>query len=361
MTITKKEDIFQIKIDKPVEKAALSAKAVFNSIAKPLDGLGDFEELICDIAKVQGTEDINISKRAAIIMCADNGIVEEGVSQSGKEITLSVARALSNGISSACTLAGSAGVDVIPVDIGIDTDEKPEGVRDYKITKGTKNFLKEPAMSEEELCRAIEIGITLTKELSEQGYKLLVTGEMGIGNTTTSTAVIAAALDIDSDEITGRGAGIDDNGLSRKKEVIKNGLEKYRFDEISDEKERAFKILQSVGGLDIAGMTGIVIGGAMYHVSIVLDGLISSTAAVIADMLVPGVRDYLIASHAGREKGNLLALDKLGLKPYMNGSMALGEGTGAIMLFPLIDTVCDFYKKAARFEDYNMEEYKRYS
>ena len=294
-------------------------------------------------------------------MCADNGIVEEGVSQSGKEITLSVARALSNGISSACTLAKSAGVDVIPVDIGIDTDEKLEGVMDYKIANGTKNFLKEPAMSEEELCRAIETGINITKELSEQGYKLLVTGEMGIGNTTSSTAVIAAALDIDSDEITGRGAGIDDNGLSRKKEVIKKGLEKYRFDEMIDEKERAFKILQSVGGFDIAGMTGIVIGGAMYHVSIVLDGLISSTAAVIADMLVPGVRDYLIASHAGREKGNLLALDKLGLKPYMNGSMALGEGTGAIMLLPLIDTVCDFYKKAARFEDYNMEEYKRYS
>ncbi len=361
MDIDYKEDIYKIKIDDPSEDAGRLAKKLFNSIAKPLDGLGDFEEMICKIAGIQRTENIQIDKRAAAIMCADNGIVEEGVSQSGKEITLSVAKALGSGISSACTLGKAAGVDIIPVDIGIDTDEKIEGVRDYKISHGTGNFLKGPAMSEKDTCKAIEVGFNLAGDLYREGYRILVTGEMGIGNTTTSTAVLAAALDIDSDEITGRGAGIDDKGLSRKKEVIKSALRRYSFNDIKDEKERAFEILKSVGGLDRAGMVGVVIGGAFYHMPIVLDGLISSTAAVIAEGLISGIRNYLIPSHAGREKGNLMALNYLGLSPYINGNMALGEGTGGIMLFPLLDTVCDFYKKAARFEDYNMEEYKRYT
>ena len=361
MDLSTKRDIYKIEIHKPDEAAFNRAKNRFNSIAKPLDGLGDFEEMICKIAGIQGDEDIQIKKRAALIMCADNGIVEEGISQSGKEITLNVARALGSGISSACTLGKAAGVDVIPIDIGIDSDEGIEGVRNFKIAQGTRNFLKEPAMSEKQVCKAIETSIELVKVLSDQGYSVLVTGEMGIGNTTTSTAVLAAALNIDSDEITGRGAGIDDKGLSRKKEVIRKALGLYIFNDIEDERERAFHILQCVGGLDIAGLVGVVIGGALYNMPVVLDGLISVAAAVIAQMLTSGVNDYMIASHAGREKGILQALKFLDLKPFINGNMALGEGTGGIMLFPLIDAVYNFYKNAARFNDYNMDEYKRYS
>ncbi|WP_408071310.1 nicotinate-nucleotide--dimethylbenzimidazole phosphoribosyltransferase [Butyrivibrio sp. JL13D10] len=356
-----KEDLFRIKIDAPDREAGLRAKSVFNSIAKPLDGLGDFEELICKIASIQRTEIISVDKRAAVIMCADNGIVEEGVSQSGKEITLSVAKALGNGISSACTLGKAAKVDIIPVDIGIASDEIIDGVRDHKISPGTNNFLKQPSMTETELLSAVQTGIDIAGELSKSGFHVLLTGEMGIGNTTTSAAVLSAALALDSDDITGRGAGIDDKGFCRKKEVIKKGLQKYHFEDISDQKEKAFRILQCVGGLDIAGLSGLIIGGAINHVPVVVDGIISSAAAVIADMIIPGVREYLIASHAGREKGNITALRYLGLKPYINGDMALGEGTGAIMLFPLIDTSAYFYNNAARFEDYKIEEYKRYS
>lgn len=361
MIINSEKEIFSLKVEEPDKSSAIKAKDIFNSIAKPLDGLGDFEEVICKIAGIQETPDISIGRRAAVIMCADNGIVEEGVSQSGKEITLSVARALGLGISSACTLGRAAKVDIIPVDIGIDSDEKVEGVRGYKVSKGTKNFLKQKAMESDEVLRAIGTGIELVKTLKDEGYNMLVTGEMGIGNTTTSTCVLAAALLLDSDEITGRGAGIDDKGLLRKKEVIRKALSKYHFNDIKDEKERAFNILMSVGGLDIAALSGVAIGGALFHVPIVLDGLISTTSAVIADMMVPGVRSFLIASHAGREKGNNLALKRLGLSPYINGNMALGEGTGAIMLFPLLDTVYSFYKNAAVFNDYNMKEYERYS
>ena len=356
-----KKDISGIRIDPPDKAAAEKAKSVFDGIAKPLDGLGDLEGMICRIAGIMHTEDINVGRRAAVIMCADNGIVEEGVSQSGKEVTLAVARALGKGISSACTLGRAARVDVIPVDIGIDCDERIRGVRDHKVAKGTRNFLKQPAMTEKEMLKALETGIEITRELKKSGYDMLITGEMGIGNTTTSTAVLAAALDLDSDGITGRGAGIDDEGLSWKKEVIREALGRYRFNDEKDEAERAFNILRSVGGLDIAGLAGLAIGGALCKVPVVLDGLISSAAAVIADMMVPGVRDYLLPSHAGREKGNMSALSYLGLSPYLNCNMALGEGTGGILLFSLIDAVYAFYKNAAGFSDYCMDEYRRHS
>ncbi|WP_026497627.1 nicotinate-nucleotide--dimethylbenzimidazole phosphoribosyltransferase [Butyrivibrio sp. WCD2001] len=362
------KDIINIKINRPSAAIYNSVKSSWDHISKPLDGLGDFEELICRIAAIQETETPVILKRAAVIYCADNGIVKEGISQSSKDITLSVAKALGSGISSACTLAGHAGVEIIPVDVGIDCEEKIPGVRDMKVSKGTRNFLKEPAMTLEETLRAIDCGINLVKELSEQGYGIISTGEMGIGNTTTSAAVLACLLQIDSDTVTGRGAGLDDDGLSRKRQVIKTAINKYpdrnNFGELERDddtgKHSVLEILRTLGGLDIAALTGTFIGGAIYHIPIVIDGLISATAALIAERLIPGVKDYMIASHAGRESGCLLALQELGLRPYIEGNMALGEGTGALMLFPLIDMVFDFYKNAAKFSDYEIDEYKRF-
>lgn len=349
-----------IKIDKPDKISYESVRKTWDIISKPIDGLGDFEKIICRIAAIQRTDRPDISKRAALIFCADNGIVEEGISQSGKEITLSVARALGSGISSACTLAKSAGVTVIPVDVGIDTDESILGIRDMKVRKGTENFLKAPAMTESEALLAIEHGIELVKELSNDGVKIISTGEMGIGNTTTTSAVLSALLNMDSDELTGRGAGLSDEGLARKMLVIKEGTKKYSFDNIKDPKERAFEILRCLGGLDIAALSGAFIGGAIFHVPMVIDGVISSAAALIAETLLPGVRDYLVPSHKGREKGNETALSKLGLDPLINGNMALGEGTGAIMLFPLLDSVMFYYEHGAKFSDYNIDEYKRF-
>ena len=355
-----KEELFGIEICKPDSGCFDEAKKKWDSISKSIDGLGDFETLICKIAEIRGEVCPDTDKRALVVMCSDNGIVEEGISQSDKSITKAVAEALGKGISSACTLAKSARVDVIPVDIGIDTDEKIDGVRNLKVRKGTQNFLKEPAMSADDTACAISAGIKLAEDLSAEGYSLIATGEMGIGNTTTSTAVLAALLNIDSDEITGRGAGLSDSGLSRKREVIKTGLSKYDFN-IAGEKERAFEILRTLGGLDIAGLVGVFIGGAICHVPVVIDGVISATAAIIADMIAPGARAYMLPSHNGRDKGCCMALSYLGLSSYINGNMALGEGTGALMLFPIIDMVMDFYKSGALFEDYEIDKYTRLS
>ncbi len=350
-----------INIDKPDEAIFIKAKNNWDHISKPIDGLGDFETLICRIAGIQGKEQPDIGKRALIVMCSDNGIVDEGVSQSDKSITFAVAEALGKGISSACTLAKHAGVDVRPVDIGICSDEVPDGVINKKISKGTKNFLKEPAMSSEQMLSAIEAGIDIVRGLKDEGYGIIATGEMGIGNTTTSTAVLSALLKIDSDDITGRGAGLDNSGLERKKAVIRDALSLYSFDEFENDRDRAFEICRTFGGYDIAGMVGLFTGAAIFHIPIVIDGFISATSAVITKMLLPGTEDYMIPSHLGREDGIKTALNYLGLRPYINGNMALGEGTGALMLFPLIDMAMDYYERGAKFSDYKIEEYTRLS
>ena len=360
MNITSKYDIFSIQTDIPDPSVMAGIKANWDRIAKPLDSLGDFETLVCRIGAIQGIEYPDIAKRAAVIFCADNGITEENVSQSSKEVTLTVARALGSGISSACTLGKLAGVEVIPVDIGIDTAGPIEGVRSAKVAMGTRNFLKAPAMSDEELLAALGFGIGMVSELQQRGTSMISMGEMGIGNTTTATAVLCASLGQNSDALTGRGAGLDDAGLLRKKEVIRKALGIYRFDKIGDPRERAYQILRCVGGLDMAGLAGLAIGGALYHVPVVLDGVISSASALIAAMMVPGVKDYLIPSHKGKETGNNMALSALGLRPLIGGNMALGEGTGALMLFPLLDMVMGYYATGAGFTDYGMAKYSRF-
>ena len=360
MNITNKHDIFSIQTDSPDLSIMTRIKANWDRIAKPLDSLGDFETLVCRIGAIQGREYPDIAKRSAVIFCADNGITEEKVSQSGREVTLTVARALGSGISSACTLGRLAGVEVIPVDIGIDTAEPIQGVRSAKVARGTRNFLKAPAMSDEELLAALSFGIGMVSELQQRGASMISMGEMGIGNTTTATAVLCAALGQNTATLTGRGAGLDDAGLLRKKEVIRKALSIYRFDKIGDPRERAYQILRCVGGLDMAGLAGLAIGGALCHVPVVLDGVISSASALIAAAMVPGVKDYLIPSHKGKEAGNNMALSALGLRPLIGGDMALGEGTGALMFFPLLDMVMGYYATGAGFTDYGMAKYSRF-
>ncbi len=349
-----REKLLELKIEPPTAEDYKAARAKWDGISKPIDGLGDFEKVVAKIAAIQGTVAPSIDRRAAVIMCSDNGVVEEGISQAGKEITKAVAVALGSGISTACTLGRSSKVDIVPVDIGIDCDEPIEGVLDLKVRKGTRNMAKEPAMIEEEALLAIERGMNLAKDLASKGYKAIATGEMGIGNTTTSAGVLSALLQVDSDVIVGRGSGLDDEGLSRKRDVVKAAVKRYGSGD-------ALQLLTCLGGYDIAGLCGLCIGGAMNHLPVVLDGVISTTSALLAERLVPGVKEYLIPSHAGREKGNLMAIRELGLSPLIEGNMALGEGTGAIMLFPLLDVVMDYYLGGAEFSDYRIDEYKRFN
>ena len=343
-------------IRRPDEKIRKKVQENWESLAKPLDGLGIFEKIFTQIGAVTGDERVPLQKKAVIVMCADNGIVEEGISQSGQEVTYQVAESMGKRKSSVCLMAAQANAKVIPIDVGIAAEETPEGVWNKKVSRGTKNFLKQPAMTEEEALAAIEAGIDSVKKCKEDGMTLLATGEMGIGNTTTSSAVAAALLNCETAAITGKGAGLSDAGLLHKIAVIDEARKKYQFDS-----KDVFRILCSVGGLDIAGLCGVCIGGAVYGVPVVLDGVISAVAALVAERLVPGVKDFLIASHKSREPAAALILQELGVHPVIDGSLALGEGTGAVLMFGLLDTVHAVYGNRTTFSDIRVEAYKRFT
>lgn len=330
---------------------------VFNNldhVAKPIDGLGRFEAFMAQIGAVQGTEVIDISKKAVIIMCADNGIVAEGISQSGQAVTLAVVRKMAEGKSSVGKMAAAVGVDTIPVDIGVNHQGEIAGVLNRKISLGTRNFRNEPAMTEGEAIQAIFTGIEMVFACKEKGYKILATGEMGIGNTTTGSAVTAALLGCEVAEVTGRGAGLSDERLVHKQKIIEEALKKYELMGAD-----ALQILATVGGLDIAGLTGVCIGGALYHIPIVLDGVISMAAALLAERIAPGTGAYLIPSHKGREPAAERLAKALGTEPVIDGNMALGEGTGAVMMFTLLDTALSIYQDRTTFSDIRIDQYER--
>lgn len=349
-----KEYIEQLSVKAPDEKIRKKVLENWDAVAKPLDGLGRFETLIAQIGAVIGTDNIELSKKAVIIMCADNGIVEEGVSQSGQEVTTAVAKSMAKKQSSVGKMAEVIGADTIPVDIGINGKEKIDGVIDRKIRCGTRNFRKEPAMTEEEVIRAIAVGMEMVSDCKKKGYQILATGEMGIGNTTTSSAIAAALLQCEVSKVTGRGAGLSDTGLSRKQQVISEAIKKYELYHAD-----ALTILKTVGGLDIAGLVGVCIGGAVFHVPIVLDGVISMVATLLAEKILPGTKEYLLPSHKGKEPAVNLLMEALELEPVIDGKLALGEGTGAVMLFPLLDMALRIYCDRTTFSDIEIEQYKR--
>ncbi len=328
----------------------------WDRVAKPIDGMGSFETLIARIGAIQGTDKVDISQKAVLILCADNGIVEEGISQSGQEITLAVVKNMAKKSSSVGKMAKAIGVDTIPVDIGVNTKETVLGVLDRKIRCGTRNFTKEPAMTEAEAIRAIFTGIELVSDCKKSGYRILATGEMGIGNTTTSSAVAAVLLGCEVAEVTGRGAGLSDEKLCHKQHIISEAIEKYRL-RAAD----ALQVLETVGGLDIAGLTGVCIGGALFSVPIVLDGVISMVAALLAERLVPGTRAYLIPSHKGKEPAVEKLMKALGLEPVIDGKMALGEGTGAVMMLSLLEAALSVYRDGATFSEIQIEQYERFT
>ena len=341
----------------PIDETAMGlVRKRLDSIAKPLDGLGDFEEILVKVGGIAGSDRINIKKRAVIVMCADNGIVEENVSQVDSSVTRDVAKLMSEQISSVGIMSGVAGCDTFPINIGI-KGEKIPGLIDMKIADGTADFLKRPAMRFDDVFQAISAGIELVGTLKEKGYSMIATGEMGIGNTTTSAAIIASVLFRMPEEIVGRGAGLPDEGLLHKINVVREAL---RFHELDTGPRDIIDILSRVGGLDIAGLTGVFVGGAIHRVPILIDGLISATAALAAAKLMPECVDYMIASHIGNEPGMRYVFDELKLKPVINAGLRLGEGTGAIMMFPLLDMAVELYNKGVSFEDIKLKEYERY-
>ena len=259
-----RQQMRQLKIEPSDQAVYKEVLGNWDALAKPLDGMGEFEELFARIGAIRRDPALDISRKAVVVMCADNGIVEEKISQSGQDVTAKVAAAMGRGTSSVCRMAKAAGVEVIPVDIGINEEGSPEGVLPCKVRRGTRNFIKERAMTEQETLAAIEIGMELAKRLAHEGYKLLATGEMGIGNTTTSSAVTAVLLEQDPAEVTGRGAGLSGTGLKKKISVIRDAIALHK-----PKKEDPIDVLAKVGGLDIAGMAGVFLGGAACQIPVV--------------------------------------------------------------------------------------------
>lgn len=339
------------------EKMADLAKKRWDSIAKPLHSLGILEDAIVQIAGMTRSTAVSLERCALIICCADNGVVEEGVTQTGQEVTAIVTENLTKGNSCACLMAEHCGVDVVPVDLGVagrlENLGKKHPLVSMKVMSGTKNMAKEPAMSRKEAEQAILYGIELVKREKEMGYTLLATGEMGIGNTTTSSAVVSVLLGKDPQEMTGRGAGLSDEGLHKKIEVIRQAIRLHQPD-----KKDGIDVLSKVGGLDLAGMTGVFLGGAIYQIPVVIDGFISAAAALTAAVICPTAKDYMLASHVSAEPAAKEILKVLGKQPVIHAGMCLGEGTGAVAAIPLFQMAAKIYNEMSTFQENEIEEYK---
>lgn len=340
-------------VKEPDEKAAGEAALRWDKVAKPLNSLGELEKAVIRIAGVQGKSDISIEKKAIAVMCADNGIVREGVTQTGQEVTAIVAGNMAVGRSCVCLMAAQSGADVIPVDVGMASGEPVDGVLWRRVARGTKSFLREPAMSREETRKAVETGIEIACDLKAGGCEMAGSGEMGIGNTTTSSAVLSVLLDVEPEKVTGRGAGLTAEGYRRKVQVIKKGLELHRPD-----REDPMDVLAKVGGLDLAALAGFYIGCGFCRIPVVLDGLITAAAALAATVICPKVKGYLLASHCSAEPAGGLALKALGLTPVIQAEMCLGEGTGAAAYFPLVDMAVSVYRQMSSFEEIKVDPYQ---
>ena len=330
-----------------------ACKEKWNSIAKPLNGLGILEEIICRIGAIRNDVSAPCEKKCVIVMCADNGVIEEGVSQTDSSVTKIVADNLARGISTVNLMARQSNATVIPINIGMVSQPDEKGVWNRCVRKGTGNIAKEAAMTRDECIQAILYGIEAVRYAKSEGFDIIATGEMGIGNTTTSSAIASVLLDADPAVVTGKGAGLSDEGLKRKINVIREAVSLHKPD-----KNDAIELISSIGGLDIAGMTGLFAGGAIYGIPVVIDGLISTVSAILAVMLKHDIIDYIIPSHGGREPACQMLFNLLGKKPCIYADMALGEGTGAVTLFPLIDIAKSVYGQNITFSDISMEPYK---
>lgn len=349
-------DLLQQTIKKiePLNKENMIKKEnELNSLLKTPKGLGKLEELAIQLEGIK--ENYNVNKKVVLVMAADNGVEREGVSKSKRVITQYVVEAMLNGVSSINALGETFNSDVVVVDLGIDerTDIKGEiklkGIKNKKIMEyGTNNIVNERAMSYEDTVKAIEIGIDEVDKLFEKGYNLFATGEMGIGNTTTSSAILKVFTDLSLDDIVGYGSGIDDKTLEHKKQVIKkaievnNNIEKINIEDPID-------VLSKVGGLDIAGMVGTYLGCAKNKIPVVIDGLISAVAALVAYKLCNNVKGYMIASHLSEEPGMKYILKELELEPSLYMNMKLGEGSGAIMMFPVVESAINITKIVRKY------------
>jgi nicotinate-nucleotide--dimethylbenzimidazole phosphoribosyltransferase len=343
----------RIKHIVPVDrKYADLAQARWDSVAKPLRSFGLLEDMWNRIAAVQRTDTPNIFNRAVVVMCADNGVVAEGVTQSDNTVTSVCAREIASGRSNINVLADVYRAEVVAVDIGIARDIQCKGLLNRKVAFGSNNIAAGPAMTVAQAEEAIRTGMDIVRDLSNKGMKIIVTGEMGIGNTTPTAALSSVLLGLPPDVVTGRGAGLSTEGLERKIAVVKRAIKVN-----APYTGNAVELLSKLGSYEIAGMIGLYLGGAVYGVTIVIDGVISAVAAAVAAMIAPDSVDYMLAGHVSAEPAGRGLIGKLGLHAVIDGGLKLGEGTGGILLLPLLDGAAAIYYNSHRFDASGIERY----
>ena len=342
-----------LKQIRPLDRSSESAaQQRLDSLTKPQGSLGRLEELARRIAVIQGKVPPRLGRKLMFVFAADHGVTEEGVSAFPSEVTAQMTYNFLNGGAAINVLARHHGVDTEVIDVGIDYEfAAPHGLRNCKVRRGTANFARGPAMTRDEAVRSVELGISLVREAAAENIFLLGAGDMGIGNTSSATAILCALTGAAPAEVVGRGTGIDDATLARKIAAIEKGLEINRLDA-----NDALDVLAKVGGLEVGAMTGVVLGAAAFRVPVVLDGFISGAAALLAHRFSPYVQEVLFASHLSAERGHQLMLDHLKLAPVLDLQMRLGEGTGACLLMDLIEASVKIMGEMATFESAGVNE-----
>lgn len=331
------------------EKYINKAKERLDKLIKPVGSLGKIEDICMQLAGIYGSEKFDTSKKAIIAFAGDHGVYEEGVAPDPQNITYLQFPNFAKGLCGVGTLSKFVGADVVAVDVGINCDHKLEGVLDYKIRKGTSNMAKGPAMSREEAIKCLEIGIEVAENCIEKGYKVIGIGEMGICNTTPSSAIISVIGDCDPLEVTGIGAGLKKERVAHKASVIRKSIELNK-----PNPNDAIDILSKVGGFEIGAMAGVVLGCSANRIPVVLDGFISYAAALLAYKINPKCREYMIASHLSAEPGTQKSLEIINLSPVLNMDMRLGEGSGAALAFNIIEASNYTYQNMATYDEVDL-------
>jgi len=317
-----------------------------DNLTKPKGSLGMLERIAVQLAGITGEPRPKIGKKVSIVMAADHGVVAEGVSAFPQEVTPQMVVNFLNGGAAINVLSRHAGAEVVCVDIGVAVDVDYPGLKARKVKYGTDNFVHGPAMTREEAVKALEVGIDVVQEQINSGASIFALGEMGIGNTTASSAILAVYSEHPLEEIVGAGSGVGAERLAHKRMVIERAIEKNRPD-----KSDPIDVLAKVGGLEIAGMAGCILAAAANRVPVVVDGFISSAAALIASKISPRSVNYMIGSHLSQEPGHRIVLDLIGLRPLFSLDMRLGEGTGAVLAFNIIEAATKIIGEMATFDE----------
>lgn len=328
------------------------AQRRLDSLTKPRGSMGRLEEFAMRFVAISGDAMPELPKKAVFTFAGDHGVAAEGVSAFPSEVTPQMVFNFINGGAGINVLARHAGADVVVIDMGVNYDfEDLQGLVKRKVVHGTANIVRGPAMSREDAVRCLEAGIEIAREYAERGYGLFATGDMGIGNTTPSSAIAAVLTGRSVEEVTGRGTGIDNDALESKIRVIKKALEVNE-----PGPDDPIDVLARVGGAEIGGIAGLCLGAAARGIPVVVDGFISTAGALIAFALNNNAADYMFAAHNSVERGHRAMLEKMNLRPILDLGLRLGEGTGAALAMTLIDAGLKIYREMATFGDAGVSE-----